>query len=47
MPLIVADVDGDGKGEILALAPLGDGPKNARKDCGEAIILFITRATDP
>lgn len=42
MPLVVADLDGDGKGEIVALAPLGDGPKNARKDCGEAVILFIT-----
>jgi hypothetical protein len=45
MPIVVADIDGDGRGEIVALAPLGDGPGNARKDCGEAVILFITRAT--
>ncbi len=42
LPLAAADLDGDGRDEILAVAPLGDGPGDRRKDCGEAVILFIS-----
>ena len=41
-PLAAADLDSDGRDEVLVVAPLGDGPDNGRKDCGEALILFIT-----
>lgn len=40
-PLIAADLDGDGRAEVLALAPLADGVDNQRRDCGEVLILFI------
>jgi hypothetical protein len=39
--LIAADVDGDGRQEIMATAPLGDGPANGRQDCGEAYVVFV------
>jgi hypothetical protein len=42
VPVIAADVNGDGKDEVIVLAPLADGPNNERSDCGEAVILFIT-----
>lgn len=38
--LLVRDIDGDGRGELLAGAPRGDGPDNGRVDSGEAYILF-------
>jgi len=41
-PLRAADLDGDGRDELLIAAPLGDGVGNSRRDCGEAVILFIT-----
>ena len=41
-PLRAADLDGDGRAEVLIVAPLGDGVENERPDCGEAVILFIT-----
>ena len=43
MPLAAADLNGDGVSEIMVAAPLGDGPQNQRRDCGEAYILFIKR----
>lgn len=39
--LLVTDMDGDGKAEVLASASGGDGPDNGRPDCGEAYILFL------
>lgn len=42
-PLGTADVDGDGHRELLAGAPLGDGPNNDRPDAGEAYIIFLRR----
>jgi|FLYL01.1.fsa_nt_gi hypothetical protein len=41
-PLLVADLDRNGRDEIIAAAPLADGPGNARADCGELLILFIS-----
>ena len=41
-PLAAADLDGDGRDELLVVAPLADGVDNQRQDCGEAVILFIT-----
>ncbi|HET9476938.1 MAG TPA: FG-GAP repeat protein [Dehalococcoidia bacterium] len=41
-PLVAADMDGDGRDELLVVAPLADGVDNQRRDCGEALILFIT-----
>jgi hypothetical protein len=41
-PLAAADLDGDGRDELLVVAPLADGVGNQRQDCGEAVILFIT-----
>jgi hypothetical protein len=41
-PVAAADMDGDGRDELLVVAPLGDGVDNQRQDCGEAVILFIT-----
>lgn len=41
-PLVAADMDGDGRDELLVVAPLADGVDNQRPDCGEAVILFIT-----
>lgn len=41
-PLRAADMDGDGRDELLIAAPLADGVDNSRPDCGEAVILFIT-----
>jgi hypothetical protein len=41
-PLRAEDLDGDGRAEVLIVAPLGDGVENERPDCGEAVILFIT-----
>lgn len=35
----VADVDGDGRGDVLVVAPGGDGPKNDRTDAGEAYLV--------
>lgn len=42
--LIVADMDGDGRAELLASA-LGDGPANERADAGEAYVLFFQAGT--
>ena len=41
-PLVAADLDGDGRDEMVVVAPLADGVDNQRRDCGEALILFIT-----
>jgi hypothetical protein len=41
-PLAAADMDGDGRQELLATAPLADCVDNQKPDCGEAVILFIT-----
>ncbi len=45
-PLIAADMDGDGRDELLVVAPLADCVDNKRPDCGEALILFITIGND-
>jgi len=47
LPLQGANIDSERGEELLVVAPLGDGPENARQDCGEALILFITAATSP
>ena len=38
--LLVMDMDGDGRGDLLVGAPQGDGPDNGRANAGEAYILF-------
>jgi len=40
-PLGTTDLDGDGRAEILAVAPEGDGPQNDRPDAGEAYAVFL------
>ena len=40
-PLGAAGLDGGGRAEILAVAPLGDGPQNDRPDAGEAYAIFL------
>ncbi len=40
-PLGAADLDGDGRAEILAAAPLGAGPENDRPGAGEAYAVFL------
>jgi FG-GAP repeat len=35
----MADVDGDGRTDLLVSAPGGDGPDNSRTDCGEAYLI--------
>jgi hypothetical protein len=35
----MADVDGDGRTDLLVAAPGGDGPDNSRTDCGEAYLI--------
>jgi hypothetical protein len=35
----MADVDGDGRTDLLIAAPGGDGPDNSRTDCGEAYLI--------
>jgi hypothetical protein len=47
MPVEIKDLDGDGRGEVLVMAPLGNGPANDRADCGEAAILFISEDALP
>jgi len=42
MPVHATDLDGDGREEIIVAAPLGDGPRGDRPECGQAVILFIT-----
>lgn len=42
-PLVVTDVDGDGRDELLASAPNADGPDGSRPDAGLAVILFLER----
>lgn len=37
--LALADVNGDGRNDILTSAAGGDGPRDDRKDCGEAYLL--------
>lgn len=38
--LAVADVNDDGRADLLLSAPAGDGPDNDRTDCGEAYVLW-------
>ncbi|MDP2950386.1 MAG: hypothetical protein Q8P22_12725 [Chloroflexota bacterium] len=38
--LAAGDFNGDGKGDLLLGAPLGDGPNNGRMNAGEAYVLF-------
>jgi hypothetical protein len=42
-PFSVADIDGDGRCELLIAAPQADGPDNARTDAGEAYVVFFER----
>jgi len=42
--LLVTDVDDDGRGDVLAGAPRGDGPDGARTDAGEGYIFFAELA---
>jgi hypothetical protein len=42
LPLLSADMDGDGIDDVL-LSALGDGPRNERVDAGEAYILLARR----
>jgi hypothetical protein len=42
--LLVEDVDDDGRGDVLAGAPRGDGPDGARTDAGEGYIFFAKAA---
>lgn len=44
LPLVAADLDGDGRDEILVSAPTADGPDGLRPDAGEAVILLVERA---
>ena len=37
--LSVADVDADGRGDVLTSAPAADGPDNNRVDCGEVYLI--------
>lgn len=47
LPLAAADMDGDGRDEILAAAPSADGPGDGRRDCGKALVIFVKeRALD-
>jgi hypothetical protein len=39
-PLTAADVNGDGRNEIIVVAPQADGPEDVRLDSGEAYVLF-------
>jgi hypothetical protein len=45
-PVYTADMNGDGRDEILVVAPLAGGPGNSRPGSGEAYILFITSLSD-
>lgn len=40
-PFGAADLDGDHRPEILAVAPLGAGPRNDRPEAGEAYAIFL------
>jgi len=42
--LLVEDVDDDGRGDVLAGAPRGDGPDGARTEAGEGYIFFAKGA---
>ncbi len=43
LPLQTADMDGDGREEILAAAATADGPGGGRKDCGKALVIFVSK----
>ena len=45
--LAAADIDGDGRAEILVSASNGDGPANDRAEAGEALILFVSPSQTP
>lgn len=45
--LTAADIDGDGRAEILVSASSGDGPENDRAGAGEALILFVSPSQTP
>jgi hypothetical protein len=47
MPLAAADIDGDGRDEILVAAPMADGPDGLRRDAGQAMILFVAMGMSP
>lgn len=38
--LTTADIDGDGRLDLLLVAPQGDGPSDDRPDCGEAYVVW-------
>ncbi|MEW5807678.1 MAG: thrombospondin type 3 repeat-containing protein, partial [Acidobacteriota bacterium] len=40
--LALGDINGDGTGDILIGAPLGDGKDNARYSCGEVYVIYGT-----
>jgi hypothetical protein len=40
-PVGAVDLNGDGRAEMLASAPAGDGPRNDRTDAGEAYAVFL------
>ena len=42
-PLAAADVNEDGRNEIIVVAPQADGPENGRLDSGEVYVLFPSR----
>jgi FG-GAP repeat len=37
--LASGDVDGDGRGDLVLVAPFGDGPDESRMDCGETYVI--------
>ena len=43
---VMADLDGNGKDEIIVSALFADGPSNFRPDCGEVYVIYDPDSTD-